>query len=330
VKRSLVQHLVCPLTHDPLTLEVVDADETGEVKTGWLHTSAGLRYPVRNWVPRFVEDDRYSTTFSHQRQYYLRHIAVPQYDAADCAELFTASTGFSLSEAQGLTLDAGCGRGRFSRLVGDSGSEVIGVDLSGSSVEWAFELVGRRENVHIVQADLARLPFRLATFRRIFSIGVLHHTPSTRESFTGLLPYLENGGEVAIWVYSSEKKRSANRWRHVTTQLPPRALYGWCVVDAALLSWLRSMPGGSRVSWLIPGPALNEGPFWERVIQNFDSLSPRYAHTHPPEEIETWFHESGLVDIERLARPSSVRGRKAAVAAERPTAGTMDHAAAAN
>jgi SAM-dependent methyltransferase len=81
--------------------------------------------------------------------------------------------------------------------------------------------------VHIVQADLTRLPFAENHFQRAFSIGVLHHTPDTRRSFLALPRHLAEGGEIAIWIYAPENKIGSDVWRKVTTKLPLAAV---CVV----------------------------------------------------------------------------------------------------
>ena len=46
----------------------------------------------------------------------------------------------------------------------------------------AFDNIGRRENVHLVQADIFKPPFREGAFDHAYSIGVLHHTPDTRRA----------------------------------------------------------------------------------------------------------------------------------------------------
>ncbi len=233
-----------------------------------------------------------------------------EFDSNEAAELFVRSTGFDLSNLDGLTLDAGCGYGRFLRVLAQAGGEVVGVDLSSDTVELAHDFVGRQNNVHIVQADLGRLPFPMRHFRRGFSIGVLHHTPDTKSSFLKLLPYLEEGGEVAIWVYAPEYKVSSNAWRKLSTRLPLNLVYGWCIVNELLFVWPRSLPrGGGRFHSVVPGGSLGT-PFWQRVMGDFDDLTPRYAHTHSAAEVVEWFRHAGLIDIKPLSRATSVRARK--------------------
>lgn len=319
MKRSLVKHLVCPVDGLPLELEIVEI-EGGEVKTGILRSANGREYPIRKFVPRFVDADDYTASFSRQREHVRRHFDTYRgdFDEAATAQLFRQSTGFDLSRLGGLTLDAGCGYGRFLRVIDRAGGEVIGVDLSSRTVDLAFDFAGRGPNVHIVQADLTRLPFAPGHFQRAFSIGVLHHTPDTRASFEGLLPYLADGAEIAIWVYAPEKKLSSNRWRRLTTKLPLAAVYAWCLSNEALFAWARSLPrGGGRFSAIIPGGTL-ETPFWVRVMSDFDDLTPRYAHVHTAAEVSEWFAASGLVEVETLRRPTAVRGRRPSAARPAP------------
>lgn len=322
MKRSLVKHLVCPVDGIPLELEIAET-EGGEVKTGTLRSAKGREYRVRNFVPRFVDGDDYTSSFSRQREHVQRHFDSYRngFDEAATTRLFRQSTGFDLSRLDGVTLDAGCGYGRFLRVIDRAGGEIIGVDLSSRTVELAFDFAGRGEHVHIVQADLTKLPFARGHFQRAFSIGVLHHTPDTRASFEGLLPHLADGSEIAIWVYAPEKKVASNRWRKLTTKLPLAAVYAWCISNEVLFAGVRSLPrGGGRFSALIPGGTLGT-PFWVRVMSDFDDLTPRYAHVHTATEVRDWFAASGLVEVEMLRRPTAVRGRKpiaARVGSDRP------------
>jgi SAM-dependent methyltransferase len=319
MKPSLVDHLACPVDGIPLSLEIAEMT-AGEVKTGVLRSARGREYRIRDWVPRFVDGDDYAASFSRQRQYVLRHLDTYRrdFDEDTAAALFVRSTGFDLAGLDGLTLDAGCGYGRFLRVVDGAGGEVIGVDLSAQSVDLAFEFAGRRKHVHIVQADLTRLPFPPGHFRRAFSIGVLHHTPDTRASFERLPRYLAAGGEIAIWVYAPEYKVGSNAWRKLTTRLPLGVVYGWCVANEAVFAAIRSLPrGGGRFSALVPGGTLDT-PFWVRVMSDFDDLTPRYAHVHTASEVRGWFLASGLAEVAILPRPTAVRGRKPASARAAP------------
>src|SRR3954468_22841811 len=109
MKPSLVQHLVCPYEDSPLQVEVTEMDGR-EIKEGLLRTPSGRTYPIRGGVPRFVNSDDYVASFSRQRQYVRSHFEtyLREFNYESAAELFVHSTGFDLSDLDGLTLDAGC------------------------------------------------------------------------------------------------------------------------------------------------------------------------------------------------------------------------------
>src|SRR5256712_4329970 len=96
-------------------------------------------------------------------------------------------------------LDAGCGKGRHLRLAAAFGAkEVIGVDL-GPAVDAAAQNTADLDNVHVVQGDLTRPPFRLESVDLIYSIGVLHHLPEPEAGFRALSPLLVPRGRVVAW-----------------------------------------------------------------------------------------------------------------------------------
>ena len=309
MKYGLLDYLVCPDCKAPFELEV-DSEDGGEIRAGRLVCKKNkCVFKIDKYIPRFVDADSYADTFSKQRLYVRRHFKHYKEDTSG-DEIFLPTTQFSRDQLkQGVTLEIGCGYGRFLDVIDRLGGEVIGVDLSTHSIELAQDFVGSRKNVHLVQCDLFRLPFALGQFPRIFSIGVLHHTPDTRAAFQALVPYLEKGGEIAIWVYPPELNRSVDRWRHVTTKIPANWLYVWCIINEVAFSWIRGLPGGWRFGWIIPGGALGKRPFWLRVVGDFDALSPEFAHTHTGSELKEWFLESGLVDVKLLPRSSSAKGR---------------------
>lgn len=99
-----------------------------------------------------------------------------------------------------LALDAGCGAGRHLQIVAEAGVEVVGVDVSWA-VEAAAERATRNPLIHVVQADLLRLPFRESTFDFVYSLGVLHHLEDPRHGAAALVRTLRENGFLLAWVY---------------------------------------------------------------------------------------------------------------------------------
>src|SRR5690348_6952589 len=90
-------------------------------------------FPIVGGVPRLAGE---SYVGSFGRQWNRYEVARDEEDAA----VFTVKTGLNPADLAGQrVLDAGCGGGRYSRLLGRYGARVVGVDLS-SAVEKAAQL----------------------------------------------------------------------------------------------------------------------------------------------------------------------------------------------
>ena len=310
MKKDIVHLLACPFCKGELTLQV-DQYDSNEVKEGSLLCECGKRYPIKRYIPRFVDTDNYVESFSFEWDIFRKVQLDSINRTTESEETFKEKTGFDLSSAKGkLFLDAGCGAGRFMEVVVKYGGIVVGVDLS-FAVDSAFDNIGLKEGVHIIQADIFNLPFREGAFDFIYSIGVLHHTPDTRSAFLRLPRFLKSGGEIAIYVYDYYKLRFliiSQIWRRITTKLPKRLLYLMSYA-AVPLYYIWKIPFiGLPMQIIFP---INMHKSWRwRVLDTFDWYSPKYQHKHTYYEVYRWFKEGGLSNIEILKFPVSVKGMK--------------------
>jgi SAM-dependent methyltransferase len=187
------------------------------------------------------------------------------------------------------------------------GARVVGVDLS-AAVEAADANLGELPNTAFLQADVFDLPLRPESFDLIYSIGVLHHTPDTHGAFANLPRLLRPGGRISIWVYTSEYRRLyliADLLRRVTTRMDQRRLLSLCRIAVPLGRLYRTRLG----RYLIPLLPISQHPDPEwRVLDTFDWYAPKYQWKHDYPEVEGWFRQAGLVDVERLPVSVSVTG----------------------
>jgi SAM-dependent methyltransferase/uncharacterized protein YbaR (Trm112 family) len=314
MKQRLLEYLVCPMSGGKLELEVFKL-EGDEIVEGALHSSHGLAYPIHGGVPSFVSTEEYTSAFGYE---WNRHARI-YFDGKDQHRVHSTSSqlvrklGLSPEIVRGgIVMDVGCGTGANAATISEWGArEVFCVDLS-SAVVAAFANTRRLKNVHVIQADLFRLPFAPNQFSTIFSIGVLHHTPETKKAFFALLPFLRNKGLVAIWVYQDcggIQQRLSDKLRTITTKIKPKIIYGVCWL-AVPAYYLYKIPLLGKLLFHFLPPVSKE-PYWEdRILDTFDWYSPRYQWKHTYPQVYKWFKEADLEDIELLDVPISVRGRK--------------------
>ncbi len=253
--------------------------------------------------------DQSRTRSAYGLQWNTFRIVRPDEDRAT----FRNRTGLTPGDLEGtLVLDAGCGMGRYLRVVAEAGAQAVGMDLS-RAVDAARDQTREWPGVSVTQGDLLRLPFAEGSFDHIYSLGVLDHTPDPRRAFLGLAKLLKPGGRIAIWVYPRERpalERIIETHRAISTRLPLGVLVPLCRVMApvgALKRRLMASPNrlvaraGVALNLMTIGVSMHPDPE-VRVCDTLDWYAPRYLSRHTIEEVRGWFAEAGLVDVVDLSR----------------------------
>jgi SAM-dependent methyltransferase len=283
-----VLDLICPDCRTPLER----SDDSLACST------CSTRFPILNDIPRFVEQEHLESFGLQWNKYEVAH------DEEDRAT-FVAKTGFPLDELSGLrVLDAGCGGGRYAKIVAEAGAHVVAADHT-TAVEKAQALCEGLPNVEFLQADLKRLPLREQSFDRVFSIGVMHHDVETRAVFDAVAKLVKPGGKLAVWLYRR------NQWwqeainsglRRRTVKMSPERLERW----ARLGAWLGGIPLVKQTLNKIVN--FSAHPNREnRVCDTFDWYAPQYQHHHTLEELCRWFEEADFGDL--VVLPPERKGR---------------------
>jgi SAM-dependent methyltransferase len=245
-------------------------------------------------IPRLTSQaESYAASFGRQWNRY--DVARDQEDEST----FTVKTGVLPRDLAGkLVLDAGCGGGRYARLAGSHGAQVIALDLS-SAVLKAAEMCASLPDVLVLQADLLDLPLAEEAFDLVYSIGVLHHTPDPRRAFHEVARRVKPGGRLAVWLY--RRNTPPQEWlnsgaRALTTRMPTRLLEPLC----AGLGAVGSIPILNRTLNKLAN--FSNHPDWTlRVCDNFDWYAPRHQSHHSIGELKNWFVDEEFRDIVELA-----------------------------
>lgn len=295
-----------------LILKCINCGVSGLARrpTEWVCLACGADFPIERNISRFVQGESYAESFGFQWQYFSRTQLDSANGRTESRDSFVEKTGWSLEELRGKRiLDVGCGMGRFAEVCADAGAEVHGIDLSAAIESAATNLKGR-PGVFLYQADVMRLPFENNSFDLIYSIGVLHHTSSTRSAFSQLPKLLKDRGTIAIWVYSKRFMLCAGGevLRLVTPSLPTPVLLNASRI-ARPLYYVHKLPLVGGITRAILPTSMHPDPEW-RVLDTFDWYSPKYQWKHTFAEVKRWFRDAGLTDIETQQFPVSVKGTK--------------------
>lgn len=220
-----------------------------------------------------------------------------------------------------VLLDAGCGLGReaIRMATANPKAHVIGLELS-SCVDEAKRNADAQgiTSILFIQGDLMSPPLKSATIDFIFSEGVLHHTPDTREAFLQLSRLLSPRGEIAFYVYRKKAPLREYADDYVRQQIQGVPLEeAWTKMES--LTRLGQSLCGLKVTVNIPEDVevlgLTRGTndlqrwiyenlfkcFWndtmsfqENVLINFDWYLPLYSRRHTESEIRGWLQEADL------------------------------------
>lgn len=111
--------------------------------------------------------------------------------------------------ASSRVLDAGCGNGRHSVLIQETGHRLVGMDLSRKLVAIARTKVDSATPGWI-EGAIEKLPFKDASFDAVTAIAVLHHVRGQRQRVAvlrELARVVRPGGRILLSVWARDQPR---------------------------------------------------------------------------------------------------------------------------
>lgn len=220
-------------------------------------------------------------------------------------------------------LDAGCGNGRVTALLRAytlSSTEIVGIDLTAAEV--ARENLRSLAGVTVERKDLLEDLDSLGKFDLIYCQEVLHHTADPKGAFLNLCTRLDEGGEIAIYVYKTKapiREYADDLVRERISSLS----YEEAMVAMKEVTELGKALTNLNVKVTVPNVSvlgIEAGEydvqrflyhfflkcFWnpslkfdENAAINYDWYHPQLCTRHTLPEVETWFAEAGLTVVHR-------------------------------
>jgi SAM-dependent methyltransferase len=157
-------------------------------------------------------------------------------------------------------LDLGCGKGRFSRALGELGAQVIGLDISAAMLAEATDL-------DRVRASARRLPFGPASFDGVVAVEVFEHLAprAVDQVCDEVRRVLRPGGTFVI------VDKNLCSWNAQRPWLPSVAVK-W--IDERRGRWMYSPGEHVRERWFRPGELSRRLGRWFSDVHVVHLLSP--------------------------------------------------------
>ena len=321
MKIKYVEIMCCPDCKSDLNLleeykSIEDRVEIGLLKCTL--ESCGLEYPINNFVPRFVDYGEYAQSFGDQWETF----SLTQIDNnkhTETQQRWDSEIGWQKNDLSDSTIiEFGCGAGRFLDIASRHGASLaVGVDIT-SAVDAAQKNLGKNDNIFIVQADFFKLPFKDSYFDFAYSIGVLHHTPNPRKSFSNMVDVVNVQGEVGLSLYeislyerpplnsltnaSKDLMWAINMWRVelfrvVTTRVPDKWFLAYCKYFIPTLHYLNKIPVIRYLRYLFPSTCYPNLPVEWSMLDTNDTYATKIVHQYRHKEIFQWFMQENIHNI---------------------------------
>ena len=313
---TILEKLRCPVSELPLQLTMTSSFVGDEIIEGQLTSSDGnFQYKIKGGIPRFVPDSNYADNFGMQWNYFSKTQLDSHSGFPISSDRFWNATGWKPEHLKDQwVLDIGCGSGRFAEIALKAGAKLVALDYS-NAVDACYENLKMYKNLFVVQGDIYALPFAKDSFKFVYSLGVLQHTPDVKKAFSALPPVVAPNGRLCVdyyWKRVQTVMHAKYFFRPITKRMQKDKLFNLLkrIVPSMLLfsRMIGKIPFIGKVLKRIIPVADYSGvyPLTEKqlaewaLLDTFDMLGPQFDSPQTKKTIYHWMSNAGMNDIQIL------------------------------
>lgn len=213
--------------------------------------------------------------------------------------------------ADAVGFDAGCGSGRWARLVAPRVGKLICVDASPRALSVARENLASTGNCEFHVASVSEMPIPDHSADFGYSLGVLHHVPDTAGAIRSCVARLKPDAPFLIYLYYAFDNRPlwfrivwrvSEPVRYVLSRLPHAFRYALSQVIAGIVYWplariarLLERSGASVDSF--PLSHYRNRSFYVMRTDALDRFGTRLEQRFTRAQIERMLTDAGLTEI---------------------------------
>ena len=265
---------------------------------------------------------------------------VPPNELASQFERYFAVFPWESLSDDAVGFDAGCGSGRWAKLVAPRVGRLHCIDASDRALGVARGALAGCSNVELHTASVSDLPLAPASMDFGYSLGVLHHVPNTNAAIAACVSRLREGAPFLVYLYyaldgrpwwfralfrlATALRRQISRWPHRRKLVVTNTIAVLVYLPLARAAKAAERMGRDVDGW--PLSFYRDRSFYTMRNDALDRFGTRLEQRFTKQEIVDMLAAAGLVSIVFSPQPPywcacGVKGRRRLRRPELPDGG---------
>ena len=207
--------------------------------------------------------------------------------------------------------DAGCGSGRWAKMMAPRVGKLLCVDASPAAAAVARRNLAEFPNCEVVTATIDEIPLPDGSADFGYSLGVLHHVPATGAALRSCTRKLKSGAPFLVYLYYAFDNQPlyfrliwkvSEPVRFVISRMPHALRYVFSQLVAGLVYWplartARLLEKLGMDVHSFPLSYYRSRPFYTLRTDALDRFGTRLEQRFTRQQIDVMMRDAGLTDV---------------------------------